>query len=385
MRKRMRRRIGDALPRLSAILVVPAEASGVVSLCAKLFTVGPVEVREDTMKAMCKPMITHRSEDYKILHRSVVEMLHEAFETDLQPLLCGSSATGLMEACVRSGVQSRMLGMSNGSFGDRWQGIGSENGKEVLKVNGAWGKALHGSDAVGAIDGSIEAVTVVHNESSTGVMNPVHEIAETIRKKADPLLLVDVVTSAGSVDLRLKELDPDAVVFGTQKAMACPPGLAVMFASDRLLKKAETVRNRGYYFDLSEMKKFADRDLTLTTPPISIIYGLEHQLEKMLREGMRTRYERTHEMAELVRSWALKRFGLYAEEGYRSETIIVIQFDQFDFARFNKGLKARGYEISSGYGKCKEITFRIGTMGDLTVPDIKGLLNVMDEVLEEMQ
>jgi aspartate aminotransferase-like enzyme len=285
---------------------------------------------------------------------------------------------------VRSGVEHKMVSMSNGTFGDRWQGIGTENGKEVVRVSGAWGKALHGSDVVSSLDSSIEAVTVIHNESSTGVTNPIHEIAESIRAKADPLLMVDVVTSAGSIDLKLKELQPDAAVFGSQKAMALPPGLAIMFASERLLKKAETVQNRGYYFDLVEMKKFADRDLTLTTPPISLLYGLDYQLGKMLKEGMRARFERTHEMAEVARTWALKRFKLYAEEGYRSDTIIVIEFGKLDFPAFNKALKARGYEVSGGYGKCKDISFRIGTMGDLRVEDIRELTKIMDEVLEGM-
>jgi aspartate aminotransferase-like enzyme len=350
-----------------------------------LFTVGPVEVRKEVLEAMTKPMITHRSKAFEQLQEGIVEKLHKALDTDMNILMSPASASGLLEACVRSGVNRNMVGISNGSFGDRWQGIGTENGKEVRKVNAPWGKAVRPSHLEGAIDDSTEAVTLVSNESSTGVLNPVAEIVKGIREKHDPLIFVDGVTAVFGTDLRIKELDLDALVFGTQKALALPPGLAIMCCSDRLLEKAKTVPNRGYYFDLVQMKKMADKNYSLTTPPVSLMYALDFQLERMLKEGMAARYERHKEMAEMVRKWAMAHHGLFAEPGYLSDTITVINRGDIDFNKLNKGLKERGCEISNGYGNIKETTFRVGHMGDLTPAEVRGLLKNMDEVLEAMR
>jgi aspartate aminotransferase-like enzyme len=197
-------------------------------------------------------------------------------------------------------------------------------------------------------------------------------------------MFIDGVTSVFGTDLRIKELDIDALVFGTQKALALPPGLAIMCCSDRLLEKAKGVPNRGYYFDLVQMKKMADKNYSLTTPPVSLMYALDLQLDRMLKEGMAARYQRHREMAGLVREWAKKHHGLFAEPAYLSDTITVINKGDIDFSKLNKGLKERGYEISNGYGDIKEATFRIGHMGDLTPAEVRGLLKNMDEVLEAM-
>jgi len=351
----------------------------------RLFTVGPVEVFEDTLMAMNKPMMIHRGEDYKRLQRGIVEKLHKVLETDMQIFLVPASASGFLESCVRCGVHENMTSLSNGSFGDRWASIGLANGKRVTKVDVPWGKAIRGSDVATKVLPTAEAVTIISNESSTGVLNPTQEIVKAIRADEDPLIFVDGVTSVGAVDLKLKELNIDALVFGTQKAFALPPGLAIMCASDRFIKKAEKVQNRGYYFDIIDIKKSADKDLPLTTPPVSLMYGMEYQLNKMLKEGMANRYAKHHAMAETARDWARKRFKLYAEEGYLSETITVVETGTLDTTRLDKELKARGFEVSPGYGKLKDNTFRIGHMGDLTVKDVKDLLKTLDEVVEAMK
>jgi aspartate aminotransferase-like enzyme len=350
-----------------------------------LFTVGPVEVRKEVLDAMTRPMITHRSKEYEQLQERVVEKLHKTLDTDMHIMMSPASASGLLEASVRNGVNRRMLGISNGSFGDRWQGIGTENGKDVKKLNVAWGKAVKPADLEGQISDDIEALAIVANESSTGVLNPVGEVIKAVRRDHDPLIFVDGVTAIYGTDLHIKDLDLDALIFGTQKALALPPGIAIICASDRLLEKAKTVPNKGYYFDLLQMKKMADKNYSLTTPPVSLLYALDFQLERILKEGMPARYRRHQEMAELVRSWARKRFGVFAEPGHLSDTITVINRGDIDFSKLNKGLKERGFEISNGYGDIKDATFRVGHMGDLTVEEVRGLLKNMDEVLEAMK
>ncbi|MDD1773233.1 MAG: alanine--glyoxylate aminotransferase family protein [Methanomassiliicoccales archaeon] len=351
----------------------------------RLFTVGPVEVRDEVLEAMAKPMIVHRGEDYVRLQKGIVEKLHKILDTDMCILMAPASASGLLESCVRCGVSRKMLGISNGSFGERWQMIGSANGKVVQKIEVPWGLAVKAKDVESKVDEDVEAVAIVSNESSTGVLNPLGDVIEAVRARSDPLIFVDGVTAVGGIDLGLRRLDIDALVFGTQKALALPPGLALICASDRLLEKARKVESRGYYFDLLEIKKYADKDLPLTTPPVSLLYGLDFQLDRMIKEGMANRYRRHAEMAGVVRSWAEKRFALFAEKGHRSNTITVIEKGKMDFGTMHTLLKQKGLEISAGYGKIKERTFRVGHMGDLTVDDIKLLTRTIDEVLEGMK
>ena len=189
-----------------------------------------------------------------------------------------------------------------------------------------------------------------------------------------------------AADLNLPKLQPDALVFGTQKALALPPGLAIAVVSERMLEKSKNVANKGFYTDFVKLKKNADDNYALTTPPVSLLYALDYQLDKILEEGMSARYRRHDEMAKLVQDWAEAKFnGLFPEEGYRSRTIGVVNRGELDFDAFHTALKAKGYEISNGYGEVKSSTFRIGHMGDTTPDMIKKLLSAMDEVLEEMQ
>ncbi len=350
-----------------------------------LFTVGPVHVEAATLQAMTKPMITHRCKEYKELHAGIVEKIRKALGTDMDVFLVGGSATVMLEAAIRNGVNSNSLGLTNGSFGNRSIELGELNGKNVTKVQVPWGKAIKPEDIAGKVTKDIEAVHWVSNESSTGVFSDSLALSKEIRaQNPDALTMIDAVTSAFAMDLKIKELDPDSVVFGTQKALALPPGLAIMLCSERLLDKAKTVPNRGFYGDLLKIKKQADVDYALTTPPVSLMYALDYQLDKALAEGMQSRYRRHQEMADMVRNWANKKLnGIFPEEGYQSNSIGVLNKGDLDFDAFNSKLKAKGYEISNGYGDVKETTFRIGHMGDTTPAMIKSLLSAMDEIMEE--
>jgi len=354
-------------------------------LSRRLFTVGPVHVEQEVLQAMTRPMITHRSKDYKALHQGIVEKTRKALGTDMDILMVGGSASVFLEGVIRNGVRSKTLGLTNGSFGDRSIEIAELNGKTVEKVRVGWGKAIRAEHVEGRVKEDIEAVHWVSNESSTGVFSDSKEIADAVRSQNPAaLLLIDAVTSAFAMDLRLKDLEADAVVFGTQKALALPPGLAMVAVSGRLLEKAKTVPDRGFYTDLLKVKKQNDENYALTTPPVSLMYALDFQLDRILSEGMQSRYRRHKEMADAVEEWAGRRLnGIFPEKGFRSNSISVLNRGGIDFDKFHSSLKSKGYEISGGYGEVKESTFRIGHMGDTTPPAVKGLLSVMDEVLEE--
>ena len=330
-------------------------------------------------------MITHRCKEYKELHAGIVEKIKKALDTDMDVFLVGGSATVMLEAAIRNGVDKKSLGITNGSFGNRSIELGELNGKDVTKVQVPWGEAMKPEHIAGKVGKDIEAVHWVSNESSTGVFSDSTAIAKEVRaQNPDSLIMIDAVTSAFAMDLKIKDLQPDSLVFGTQKALALPPGMAIMLCSERLLDKAKTVPNRGFYGDLLKIKKQADVDYALTTPPVSLMYALDYQLDKALAEGMQTRYRRHQEMADMVRNWAKKKlYGIFPEEGYQSNSIGVLNKGDMDFDAFNSKLKAKGYEISNGYGDVKEKTFRIGHMGDTTPEMIKQLLSAMDEILEE--
>jgi aspartate aminotransferase-like enzyme len=349
----------------------------------ELFTVGPVNVEPEVLQAMTRPMITHRSKEYRELHGSIMEKFRKLLDTDMEIILAAGSASVFLEGAVRNGVRSNVMGVTNGSFGDRWIEISKLNGKNVKEVRVPWGKAIKPADIENKIEKTTEAVHFVSNESSTGVLSSIGDLADEIRKQNDAMIFVDGVTSVGGTDLELRKNEIDALVFGSQKTFALPPGLGFIAVSERLMKKAKEVPDRGFYTDLIKLKKNNDENYSLTTPPVSLMYALDHQLEKMAGEGMQARYRRHREMAGLVRKWSEKLNGMFPEEGHMSDTIGVLNRGDLDFDKFHRSLKAKGYEISGGYGDVKHTTFRIGHMGDLTIERIKELLNAMDGSLEE--
>ncbi len=353
----------------------------------KLFTVGPVNVEDEVLQAMTKPMITHRSKEYKELHGNIVEKMKKALDTDQDIFLVSGSASVLLEGAIRNGVNRRSLGITNGSFGNRSIEIGELNGKDVEKVQVPWGEAMKPEHIEGKVTKDVEMVHWVSNESSTGVFSDSIALAEEVRSQnPDALVMVDAVTSAFAMDLKLKDMHPDAMIFGTQKALALPPGMAMVVVSDAMMEKSKSVSNKGFYTDFQKLKKQSDENYALTTPPVSLMYALDFQMDRILKEGMSARYKRHAEMADMVREWSKKNlYGMFPEMGYQSNTIGVLNRGDLDFDAFHKVIKSKGYEISNGYGDVKSSTFRIGHMGDLTPSRVKELLTVMKETLEEMK
>ena len=343
-------------------------------------------VEDEVLKAMTRPMITHRTKEYKELHAAIVEKVRKALSTDDDVFMVGGSASIFLEATIRNGANSKTLGITNGSFGNRSIEIAEANGKQVEKVQVEWGKAIMPDHLKGKVTKDVELVHWVSNESSTGVLSDSVSLANEVRSQnPDALVMVDAVTSAFASDLKLKDMRPDALVFGTQKALALPPGLAMMVASENLMNKAKTVKNKGFYTDLIKIKKQNDENYALTTPPVSLMYALDFQLDRILKEGMEARYKRHRDMAAMVEGWASKYDGVFPEQGYRSSTISVVNRGELDFTKFHSALKSKGYEISNGYGDVKDVTFRIGHMGDVTLKGLGELLDVMDETMEEMR
>jgi aspartate aminotransferase-like enzyme len=352
----------------------------------KLFIPGPVEVSPATFAALSQPLIGHRSGDFSALYKRLQPRLQKLFFTTDPVYLMTSSAWGAMEAAVRNVVhKGKVLCLGNGAFSDKWAEVAASCGKDAVALRFDWGTPVD-PEAVRAKlrEGGYEAITLVHNESSVGLMNPLKEIMAVVREFPEVISIVDTVSSFGALPIKKDELGIDIMLTGTQKALALPPGMALISVSERARTRAAGVPYRGYYFDLLEYHKAHLENLTPSTPAISLIYGLEYRCDQIDAEGLDARYARHAAMNTLARQWCQQHgFSLFPAEGFASVSMICAKNDRkIDLDALNKKLKSQySMMINTGYGKLKGLTFRISSMGDETVASVQELLNNMEKLI----
>ena len=265
--------------------------------------------------------------------------------------------------------------------------MGISNNVPVDKFEVPWGKSIN-VDLIDSVlkTGQYDLITVTHNETSTGVMNDLEAISKVIKKYPEVIFCVDAVSSAGGSKIEVDKLNIDICITSSQKALGLPPGIAICTFSERARERAEKVKFRGTYLDLLALYKYIKKkDYQYpSTPSISHMYALDYQLDYILNvEGLENRFNRHIEMAKIVREWAEKYFEIYPEKGYYSNTLTTIKNNKnIDIGALNKELGKRGFQISNGYGKLKDKTFRIAHMADCQVKDIKELLSNINEILE---
>jgi len=237
--------------------------------------------------------------------------------------------------------------------------------------------------------GEFDALTLIHNETSTGTMSPLAEIAALKKKYPDVTFIVDAVSSMTAVPIKFDELGIAVLLAGTQKAFALPPGLAVFVASPAALAKAATAKDRGYYFDFVEFEKNAKDSMTPSTPAIPHIYALSSKLDEFYAEGLEQRYARHKKTNQMIHDWAAKHgFTLFPEKGFESVTLTCVNNGakaggrSVDVAKLQKLVKERGFLIDGGYGKIKGTTFRISNMGDETEATMSQLIVALDEAVK---
>jgi aspartate aminotransferase-like enzyme len=353
----------------------------------KLFIPGPIAVSEKTLRAMAQPMIGHRSTDFVALYQSIQPELQALFYTKDPVYISTSSAWGVMEGAVRNVTKKKVLNCMNGAFSDKWNDVAQRCGIAAGALKSEWGQpvdpeAVRRELATGAYD----AITFIHNETSCGCMSDVAAIMAVVREFPDVISIVDTVSSFSAVPIKKDELGIDIFITGSQKALALPPGLALMSVSKRALERATTLTGRGYYFDLLEFQKNHEAGMTPSTPVIPLIYALKSKLEDIKAEGLDARYARHARLNRTVREHVLgKGFKLFPKEGYGSVTLNCFANTlNVDLAALNKTLKAKhGLVIDGGYGKLKGKTFRISNMGDETDATIAELLKAFDSALAE--
>ncbi len=354
-----------------------------------MFVPGPVDVEPEVLQAQAQAMLPHRSAEFEEIFHRAEHKMRQLFFTQYRVFITASSGTGLQEAAVRNFVpdDGRVLSCVNGAFGKRWHEVAVTNGKQADKLETEWNQPITADRVAEALKKAhYDIVTIVHNETSTGMMNPVQEVAAAVHEiSPDTLVCVDAVSSLGGAKIEMDTWGLDFVLTSSQKCLALPPGLGFGATADRAMQKAESVPNRGWYFDLLRLEKHRLKDSTPATPAVSLIYALDAQLDRILAEGLEARFARHRAMAERVQSWAESRgMTIYAPKGYRSLTVTTILNDRgLDLAKLNAFLGERGMRIASGYGPLKGKSFRIAHMGETRMEHIEELLTALDEFLQQ--
>ena len=353
----------------------------------KLHIPGPVEVSDKTFQAFRSPMIGHRGQGFKDLYAKIQPQLQQLLFTKQLVYLSTSSAWGIMEGALRNLVAKRVLNCMCGAFSDKWLDVSKRCGKAAEPLQVPWGSPIRAADVDKKLaTGQFDALTLIHNETSTGVMSPLDEIAALKKKYPDVTFIVDSVSSMSAIPLKFDELGIDVLLAGTQKAFALPPGLAVFVCNPAALAKAATAPDRGYYFDLVEFQKNAEQSMTPSTPSIGHIYALSSKLDEFFAEGLDARYARHRRTNQMIRQWAAKNgFTLFPEAGFESITLTCINNGAkpggrtVDVAKLQKLVKDQGFLIDGGYGKIKGTTFRISNMGDENEATMNQLIAALDK------
>jgi aspartate aminotransferase-like enzyme len=330
-------------------------------------------------------MIGHRSQDFKNLYRDIHPKLQILFGTNQPVFLSTSSAWGVMEASIRNLANRGVLCCMCGAFSDKWFDVARRCGKEAEPLQVDWGKHIDPA----AVDkhlasGKFDTVTLIHNETSTGLVNPLAEICCILAKYPDVALVVDTVSSFSAVKIDMDALGIDLLLTGAQKALALPPGFSLFSVSETGFDRAKGNRNRGFYFDFMEFKKEQAEWMTQSTPSIAHIHALQSKLGEIFDEGLEARFARHERTNALVHDWVRRTgFDFFAEEGFRSKTLTCVANNKgIDVLKFAGKLREKHHlVIDPGYGKIRGQSFRLSNMGDETEQTVSHLLTCLDDVL----
>jgi aspartate aminotransferase-like enzyme len=339
----------------------------------RFFLPGPTYVTEEVRRAMTGPMIGHRSAVFKALYTSITPRLQQVTRTTGDVMLATSSATLVMESAILSTVRTEVLNLVCGAFSERWHAISQMVGRQADRVSVPWGEAVDPELVRSALRRKrYEAVTLAHNETSTGVINPLREIAEVVHEESDALVLVDAVSSLAGAPVEVDSW-----------GLAVPPGLTVFTLSERAAEQVAGVDNRGFYTDLLRYRDKHRAAGTITTPALPIFYALDRQLERIVDEGMEARWERHRELQRLTARWAEANGFEYASaENARSPTISCLTPPAgVASPDLVQALAKQGFTIGGGYGEWKPTTLRIGHMGEVREQDLEGLFGAIEEIL----
>jgi aspartate aminotransferase-like enzyme len=355
------------------------------------FLPGPTDVRPEILAAMVRPMIGHRGAAFEEMFARIQAGLRHVFRTKRPVYVSSSSATGMMEASIRCAPPGPILSLVNGAFSERYAKIAVACARETDVVEVPLGQTFRlGEVEARLAEKHYAALTVVHSETSTGVLTDVHAVND-LAHRYGVMCLVDSVTGVAGMPLEFDAWGMDFALTGSQKALALPPGLAFAAASAEYVERAKAESDRGTYFDIVEFEKFAAKHQTPNTPAISLLYALETQLESIVTESIERRWARHEAMHVETERWVTTcaergiPLAMFAPAGARSATVSTITLPAgVTASAMVKAVAARGYTIGGGYGKAGERAIRVGHMGDHTVDTLRGCLKVSEAALTEL-
>ncbi len=354
------------------------------------FFPGPTEVRKEVLGAMLRQPIPHRSTEFRELFAGVQRGLRQVFRTVRPVYVATASGTGMMEAAVRCSPGGKLLALVNGAFAERFVTIAQACDRPVDRHDMPIGSVPDLDEVRGLLSsGAYTAISLVHSETSTGALSDIRAIARVARE-AGAVVIVDSVSGIGGAEAEFDDWGLDCVLCASQKALALPPGLAFAVTSDEFLRGASGALGRGVYLDLLEYDSHARSDETPTTPCVSLIFALAHQLSAILQEGVEARWARHEAMRLMMESWVASTrdvldvdIGILARPGVRSPTLTVLTLPAgIDADSLVARVAERGYTIGTGYGTLRATTVRVGHMGDHTVADLAGCLAAIADSLE---
>jgi aspartate aminotransferase-like enzyme len=348
---------------------------------------GPTALPASVREAGGRQMVNHRGDDFRAMLRRIAGGMQPWFGTEHEVVLLTCAGTGALEAAVVNTLSpdDPVVAVSIGAFGDRFAKVAEVYGANVTRVDVEWGRAADPGEigrAVADVPG-VRAVLLTHNETSTGVTNPIAELASAVRAAApDALVLVDAISSLGVVPFEMDRWEVDLVVTGSQKAWMAAPGMAMAAVGPRAWAAMETARMPRFYLDLRRHRDSAVNGETPWTPAVAVMYQVDEGLRLMAEEGMANVFARHAACAAATRAGlGALGFELLADPRYASSSVTAARVPEgLDWKAFNGELKQAGLQLAGGQGKLKGLIFRVGHLGSVTVDDILGAVGVLEAV-----
>ena len=356
------------------------------------FVPGPTEIRPEILAHLTRPIMGHRGREFEAMFARIEAGLRDVLLTARPVYVGATSSTGFMEMGIRNVSDGAILSLVNGAFSERFALIGEACGRQVDRVVVPWGETYDLDVVESALAAKrFVAVTVAHSETSTGVITDVRAVAE-LAHRYGAICMVDSVSGAGGAELTVDGWGIDFFLTGSQKALALPAGLAFAVASADFVERAKSVTNRGFYFDIVEFERYAQKNQTPNTPATSLLYALEAQMGDIGREGIERRWERHVTMRDATIEWVYGmstrrgiEMSVLAPDGARSPTVTVVKLPAgLTGPEVLDAIKLRGITVGSGYGKLKDTTIRIGHMGDHTLDGIRRCLHACESAITEL-
>jgi len=352
---------------------------------------GPTPCPEVVLQAMTKQMINHRGTEFGEIMTNVTADLKQLMQTKGDVFLLTSSGTGGLEATVVNMLSpgDKVLSVSIGVFGERFATIAEQFGAEIIPLKFEWGKAADPDAVRKALQDNpdVKAVLVTHNETSTGVTNDLASLSAVI-KEFDKLLLVDAISSLGSINVPVDEWQLDVAVTGSQKGWMVPPGLAMVSVSDKAWKAQAESKMPKFYWDFAKARSYLEKNQTPWTPSESVVFALSLSLKMMVQEGLQNIVDRHIRVATMCRE-GVKDLGLslFADEAYASNTVTSVKAPEgTDANQLRKLIKANhDIELGGGQQTMNGKIFRVGHLGLVTEDDIEAVLNALKAELPKIQ